>query len=58
MDLFKPVTKPIPATKGMSLLTERNFANVNAKMKATIGYNYYTPEQRSSIGMINYSTRG
>ena len=63
MDLFKyfkPVSKPV-LPKEVSLLTEKELRDVNAKVKATIveeeaksqkgtKYNYYTPEQRASIG--------
>ena len=61
MDLFKyfkPVTKPT-LPKEVSLLTEKELCDVNAKVKATIAkeaksrkgkkYNNYTPEQRASI---------
>ena len=62
MDLFKyfkPVSKPV-LPKEVSLLTEEELRDINAKVKATIveeakswkgtKYNYYTPEQRASIG--------
>ena len=63
MDLFKyfkPVSKPV-LPKEVSQLTEKELRDVNATVKATIveeeaksrkgtKYNYYTQEQRASIG--------